>query len=407
MEVGGTESRLSGTITAGLLPQFVHVSGQAAVDLITTLFGEPRPDEIATETLETMLKYSRPITNDLLVIFLPYLEVYFRVVPSAEGDAVRSAVRWFLIGYMRGIQGLQSPSHLLDVLEEPSRLSEAAEFYGRVLRESEAPVDLADALRFWDAFLEKDPPTAAYRGFGWWSEGNAVPDSEWLDRIAITLRRSGGLIDWDHEVVERLGRLTEFVPAWEALTLLVKGAPERWTVAHWAGKLLRLFEDTEGSPEPISSARTELAEALLDREFLDFRRFISSPVVDAQTFSEWGWTLRNPQKRALADSVRVSRATVDERYLADARSAALQIVADDLNYGKFLNRASASAGPDDWPDADAEAWNRETANDLRAAYEDALIALIAGNGLGRGYRRVLAEPLLDRVPGLSEALGLE
>jgi len=276
LEVGGTESRLSGVIAAGLLPQFLHVSGQAAVDLITTLFGEPRPEEISIETLETMLKYSRPITNDLLVIFLPYLEVYFRVVPSAEGEAERSAVRWFLIAYIRGIHGLESPSQLLDVLEEPSRLSEAAEFYGRVLRESEAPVELADALRFWDAFLEKDPPPTAYVGFGWWSEGNAVPDSEWLERIVVTLRRSSGLIDWGHEVVDRLSRLSEFAPAWEALTLLVKGAPERWTVAYWAARLLRLFEDTEGSPEPISSARTELAEALLDREFLDFRRFIAS-----------------------------------------------------------------------------------------------------------------------------------
>ncbi len=35
------------------------------------------------------------------------------------------------------------------------------------------------------------------------------------------------------------------------------------------------------------------------------------------------------------------------------------------------------------------------------------MALIAGKDLGRGYRRVLAEPLLDKVPGLSEALRLE
>jgi hypothetical protein len=407
LEVSGAESRLSGAVAAGLLPQFVHVSGQAAVDLIPTLFGEPRPEEILIENLETMLKYSRPITNDLLVIFLPYLEVYFRAVPSSEGGAERSAVRWFLIGYIRGIEGLESPTQLLDVLEEPSRLSEAAEFYGRVLRESEAPVDLEDALRFWDAFLEMDPPPTAYRGFGWWSEGNAVPDSEWLERIVVTLTRTSGLIDWDHEVVERLCRLVEFESAWEALTFLVKGAPERWTVAHWAGRLLRLFEDTEGSPEPVSSARTELAEALLGREFLDFRRFIAAPVVDAPTFSEWGWTLRDPQKRALADSVRTSRATVDERYLTDARSAALQIVADNPNFGELLGKANASVGPDDWPDADAEAWNRETANDLRAAYEDVLMALIAGRNLGKGYRRVLAEPLLDKVPGLSGALGLE
>ncbi len=76
---------------------------------------------------------------------------------------------------------------------------------------------------------------------------------------------------------------------------------------------------------------------------------MDTPVVDAPTFSEWGWTLRDPQKRALADSVRASRATFDERYLAEARSSALQIVADNPNYGEFLSKASASAGPDDWP----------------------------------------------------------
>ncbi len=277
LEVGGTESRLSGAIAAGLLPQFVHVSGDAALDLIPTLFGEPQPEAISIETLETMLKYSRPITSDLLVIFLPYLETYFREVPPSEGEAERSSVRWLVIGYIRGIPGEENPRQLLDVLAEPSRLSEAAEFYGRVLRESDkAPPELAAALRFWDAFLEKDPPPAAYLGFGWWSEGSVVPDSEWLDRIVITLRRSSGRIDWDHEVVERLSRLKEFPAAWEALTLLVKGAQERWTVAYWAGRLLRLFEDTEDTSEPISSPRAELAEALLDKEFLDFRRFIAS-----------------------------------------------------------------------------------------------------------------------------------
>jgi hypothetical protein len=51
-------------------------------------------------------------------------------------------------------------------------------------------------------------------------------------------------------------------------------------------------------------------------------------------------------------------------------------------------------------------WNRQTANDLRKAYKDTLSALVAEDALGKGYRRVLAEPLLDEVSGFPEALRL-
>jgi hypothetical protein len=275
LELGGIEARLAGAIAASLFPQFIHVSGDRALGLIPTLFGEPVPDRISTEMLETLLKYSRPLPNDLLARFYPYLETYFRTVPVGDGDAERSSVRWLLIGYLRQIPGQSDPDTLLELLAEPSRISEAAEFYGRVLRESKgAPAELGAALRFWDAFLEKERPPDASLGFGWWAEGNALPDDQWLERILPTLRRSAGRIDWDHAVVERLSRLKDSPPAWEALALLVRGAEERWTVAYWSGTLLRLFEESQESAEPIRSLRSELAEALLERELLDFRRFV-------------------------------------------------------------------------------------------------------------------------------------
>ena len=283
MDHGGREGVLAGAITARFFPQFVHLAGEDALDLIPRLFGDPEQGELNVKLLEVLMMYARPITNDLLSRFYPHLVAYFRSTPAENGDAERSAVRWVLIGYLRRLTGQDDASQLVALLRDASRISEGAEFYGRVLREDEerTPEEINPALDFWDTVLAMDPPSESLKGFGWWSEGDAIPDEEWLPRMLATLRQAEGRLDWDDEVVVRLSRLADQPDAWEGLTLLVKGAEERWTVANWGGDLQKLLEASADSGEPIRSVRNDLIEALVERELLDFRRYRAEPPSEA------------------------------------------------------------------------------------------------------------------------------
>ncbi len=277
-QAGNNEAQLAGVIAASLFPQFVHVAGFGATALVPALFGSPEPGAFSEDALKTLVRYARPITNEMLLIFYPYLQAYFHSEPSDVPDeSQREAVRWLVIGYIRQVDGQQSVASLMALLSHPQRISDAAEFYGRVLKDTSEPDQsfIVAALSFWDeALAEHDLDESAFRGFGWWSEGQTIDDDAWLTRTLATLVRTKGRIDWEDEVVQRLIRLRDRTAAWEALALLVRGAPERWTVSYWARHLQDLFERTEEVDEPIRSLRSELAERLVERELLDFRRYI-------------------------------------------------------------------------------------------------------------------------------------
>jgi len=272
------EAQLAGAIVASLYAQFLHVCGERVNDLIPLLFGTPDATGLKRGVVETLLEWARPITNDMLVLFRPYILAYLAVEgPDGDEEERREAVRWLMIGYMRRLENQEDPRALLAVLAPPSRISEGAEFFGRVLRETPEPDQelLEAALRFWDEALTAPGLEAeAFHGFGWWAEGSAIDDQAWLDRMYATLELTKGRIDWDDQVVQRLIRLSDYPKAWRSLSLLVKGASERWTVSYWARNLHDLFKKTQDSAGDIRSLRAELAERLLERELLDFRQYL-------------------------------------------------------------------------------------------------------------------------------------
>jgi hypothetical protein len=66
--------------------------------------------------------------------------------------------------------------------------------------------------------------------------------------------------------------LPEKPETWKSLALLVSAARDYWSVTMWARDLHALFETKADLPEPFASLRRELAERLIERELLDFRR---------------------------------------------------------------------------------------------------------------------------------------
>lgn len=272
------EAQLAGGIVASLYAQFLHVCGQVAHDFIPRMFGTPDQTGLKIKGLETLLRWARPIANDMLILFRPYIVAYLAVERPDEGEEERrEAVRWVMIGYMRQLENQDDPRVLLALLERAPRISEGAEFFGRVLRETPEPSSMLiqAAVRFWDEALKTPGLGAeAFHGFGWWAEASAIEDQAWLDRIYATLQITSGRIDWDDEVVQRLIRLRNHPNAWRSLSLLVKGAPERWTVSYWVRNLHELFKQTQDSPEEIRALRAELTERLLERELLDFRQYL-------------------------------------------------------------------------------------------------------------------------------------
>jgi hypothetical protein len=275
---GDAEARLASAIVASLFPQFVHVGGERAKDFIPRLFGLPDPTRLKIGVLETLLRWARPITNDMLILFRPYVLAYLALeTPDEDEEEEREAVQWLMVGYIRHLENQDDPRALLDVLQRPSRISEGAEFFGQVLRQTSEPDPtlIEAALRFWDEALNTPGLEAeAFQGFGWWAEGSAIDNQAWLDRIYATLQLTRGRIEWEDEVVQRLIRQSDHPDAWRSLSLLVKGASNRWTVSYWARNLHDLFKKTQDSSWDIRTLRAELAERLLERELLDFRQYL-------------------------------------------------------------------------------------------------------------------------------------
>lgn len=272
------EAQLASAIVASLYPQFVHVYGDRAKDFTPQLFGSSDPVGLKVGILETLLRWARPITNDMLILFRPYILAYLELERSdGEEEERREAVRWLMIGYIRQLANQDDPRALLGLLRRPSRISEGAEFFGRVLRETpdSNPKLIEAAFRFWDeALATPELEAEAFQGFGWWAEGSAIDDQAWLDRIHTTLQLTEGRIDREDEVVQRLIRLSDHADAWRSLSLLIKGASDRWTVSYWARNLHDLFRKTEDSAADIRTLRAEVVERLLQRELLDFRQYL-------------------------------------------------------------------------------------------------------------------------------------
>ena len=129
------------------------------------------PQLLKVGILETLLRWARPIANDMLILFRPYILAYLELERSeGEEEERREAVRGLMIGYIRHLANQDDPRALLRVLRRPSRISECAEFFGRVLGETPDPDPklIEAAVRFWDEVLVT-PGLAveAFQGFGW------------------------------------------------------------------------------------------------------------------------------------------------------------------------------------------------------------------------------------------------
>jgi hypothetical protein len=279
LDTDAEESRLASALVASMFPQFVHISGQVAYELIPRLFSSTASAEaLDSETFATMLTYARPISDDLLLHIAPYLRTFVASADLGDRDDVREGARWMAIGYLRGLDGFADRDRLIADLGRAEVVSEAAEFLGRVLRDTKEPdpawVDRS--LAFWDAALSNESlETAAFLGFGWWSEADAIDDETWLAKLHPTLERTSGKIDWEEAVVERLARLPDRPDAWRALALIVQGSPDRWEVVYWSRHLTALFERTvDVADKEIRDVRSLLAERLVEREILEFREFV-------------------------------------------------------------------------------------------------------------------------------------
>lgn len=117
-------------------------------------------------------------------------------------------------------------------------------------------------------------------------------------------------------------------------------------------------------------------------------------LAQAAKFVDWrAWSITDEDKGAIAGSVASVRAGTDERFLREARFAAEAAIEAPSRPTCCERRRRPRGGPrGSGPDLDA--WNRDVGNDLRAAYEEAMLALGAGTAIGKGYRNFLAELML-------------
>ncbi|HEX9645409.1 MAG TPA: hypothetical protein VGC11_15565, partial [Acidimicrobiia bacterium] len=267
------ENLLASHVMAPRVAQYVALY-EPGRQQIRRLLGDPTGLSLRVGVIETLLTFGRPQNPPFLGMIRPYLFAYLNPDLSRDEQGVRRAAQWLVIGYLWGAEGFDLDI-LMSTLQYGRALSLAAEAYGRILSAEEGqstPDDEHKALAFWDAALAAADDSAQLHGFGWWSEGS-LPDGDWLERMLDTLQRTDGRIDWDHAVAERLASLPPGDASLMCLRLMVKGATDYWALRYWSDHIRRSLEASRSDPA-LDSGRRDLVEALLEREFLEFRDFL-------------------------------------------------------------------------------------------------------------------------------------
>ncbi len=161
----------------------------------------------------------------------------------------------------------------LEVASSSSR-HKALESLGRALHRSKDPIDdaaLRRVVALWEAW-EAAPRTdeADLAAFGWWFSSTALAPTWTLPVLERVLVKTGGSLDWDHDVAKRLAALAGTFPAEVAVCLA------RFVDGGNASRVSRCASSIRGTLVTLSSAghgqvARSVASRLVARGWSDFR----------------------------------------------------------------------------------------------------------------------------------------
>ena len=120
----------------------------------------------------------------------------------------------------------------------------ALETLGRAIRRSKT-IDAEGVSRLqsiWSMWVEEASKTGRFddlAAFGWWFSGPAMPTDWLLSTLEFVLDKTGGKVDWDHEVIKKLARLVKQYPA--AIARLMRRVIEGGLAKGYTPYLARQF----------------------------------------------------------------------------------------------------------------------------------------------------------------------
>jgi hypothetical protein len=250
----GAEHR---AIIAPRLGFLLHVAPEWVESRDTRLLGDEAPDDLGQKTVELALKWGRP--NRWLY------ERHDRAIFKAVRDGWTNALDQALVAMLLEVPGYSAEEMLGKLAEmDASVVSNAGEFLARLLRHDSDPEHLNRGVRFWEQALEtKKLPGEAFRGFGWWAEGEDLAEAHWERLTLQTSERAKGSLDWAAKVAERCIRHPITTPGLKILTSLLSGRHDPWERPQIAEVALRALR-ASGDDSTLSSARERLRTALTD-----------------------------------------------------------------------------------------------------------------------------------------------
>ena len=227
---------------------------------LDALFGTEAPAGLAQTTIDMTIKWGQP--NPWL------LEAYPEMIQDAATRRTERAMRHLLLGMLWNLSGYQIDSVVRFLETNPELVSDTGAQLGSLLDGDEAdPHHVEVAADLWEALLESEA-APSLEGFGCMSRVTALDTNQWAELTLTTIQKTGGRIQWDHQVADRAMSQPATTTKLAVLNQLIRGQPDHhWTLRRIAdniGDYLATATNLETTVE-----YQQLRTALLERGIID------------------------------------------------------------------------------------------------------------------------------------------
>lgn len=249
-----------------------------AADVAVALFGVGAPDDTARITAwGSFLKWNEPWPATYRILESTYEAALQRL----GGDEVQDRELGKHLAWLAARGGLDfrvADSQLLRFVVGASAAARhrALDDVGRAIHRTKEALanDVQDRLcelwDWWAALSLASGDASDLVAFGWWFSRDHFDASWSLRRLNEVLEATGGAIDWDHAVVEKLVEVVEEHPT-ETATALARfvDSADEWQARRNRPRIRAILTTLRDTA--MADASREMASRLVARGWLDFR----------------------------------------------------------------------------------------------------------------------------------------
>jgi len=276
-------------IRSVLAMRFTHlcvVDEGLAKELAVALFGIGAPDDAARITAwGSFLKWNEPWPGTYRLLDSAY-EAALQRLGGDEAQDKNLGKHLVWLAARGGLDFRVAGNQLQRFVAGASAAARhsALDDLGRAIHRTKEV--LADDVRerlcalwdWWAALSLASGDASDLTAFGWWFSDDHFDASWSLQRLNEVLSATGGAIDWDHAVIDKIAKVVESHPS-EAAAALARfiDASDQWQSRRNATGIRAIL--TKLRDTAMSDAAHEMASRLVARGWLDFRDLMEKPRV--------------------------------------------------------------------------------------------------------------------------------